>query len=342
VLFEQLLPDLARIAVGVEQAIARHWLEARGALGDGAAEEADPFTLWLAADRMTESFEAADLRAAVPLLRRAASADPGFARPLASLASIELSEPMSSFVDAAELPSFNNALQLAKSAVRIDPWDARCRIMLAWVYMRKRLFRQAEAEFQQALTLGSQDPLVLIAAAEGLGHLGKPEVGVRHGERALAIHPAPPDYFHSYLAATYAVAGAYERALEHSFSSALTVPEYIALRAVLLAETGRPEQARAAAAEFIQRVAEGWPGDRRFDPRSALRWLGSILLTQDQRWRDWFVRSVARIIGVPMERVAPVAGVAGGDRLSLVVDAAAPGLLLPSRSLRLSWLSDSP
>jgi DNA-binding SARP family transcriptional activator len=300
--FERLRPDLARMAVTIEQAIARHWLEGRGAPRNGAADGLDPYTLWLTADRLTESFEADDLAAAIPLLRRAAAADPGFARPLASLASIELSQPMASFVEVSELPSFNSALSLAKSAVRIDPWDPRCRIMLAWVYMRKRLFRQAEAEFQQALGLGGQDPLVLIAAAEGLGHLGKPEVGIRLGERALAIHPAPPDYFHSYLAATYAAAGAYERALEHSYSSALTVPEYIALRAVLLAETGRREQARAAAAEFLQRAEAGWSGHRRFDPRAALTWLGSILLTEDQRRRESFVGSVSALIGLPQER----------------------------------------
>jgi DNA-binding SARP family transcriptional activator len=342
--FEGLRPDLARMAVTIEQAIARHWLDGRGGLRAGAVGEADPYTLWLTADRLTESFEADDFRAAIPLLRQAAAADPGFARPLASLASIELSQPMASFVEVSELPSFNGALSLAKSAVRIDPWDPRCRIMLAWVYMRKRLFRQAEAEFQQALTLGDQDPLVLIAAAEGLAHLGKPEVGIRLGERALAIHPAPPDYFHSYLAATYAAAGAHERALEHSFSSALTVPEYIALRAVLLAETGRRDQARAAAAEFLQRAEAGWSGHRRFDARAALTWLASILLTEDQRRRESFVGSVSALAGVPLERPPVLLPTAAAPlpRSFAIGEVASRQLLVAPRDFRYSPLSGSP
>ncbi|MFO1057826.1 MAG: BTAD domain-containing putative transcriptional regulator [Dongiaceae bacterium] len=342
--FERLRPELARMAVSVEQAIVRHWLEDRGGLRAGAAGVADPYTLWLAADRLTESFEADDLRAAVPLLRQAAATDPGFARPLASLASIELSQPMASFVEVSELPSFNGALGLAKSAVRIDPWDPRCRIMLAWVYMRKRLFRQAEAEFRQALALGGQDPLVLIAAGEGMAHLGKPEVGIGLGERALAIHPAPPDYFHSYLAATYAAAGAHDRALEHSFSSALTVPEYIALRAVLLAETGRREQARAAAAEFLQRAEAGWSGHRRFDPRAALTWLGSILLTEDQRRRESFVRSVSELIGVVPDHPQGIvpASAAPPARSFAIGEVASRGPLIAPRDLRFSTISGSP
>jgi ribosomal protein S12 methylthiotransferase accessory factor len=112
--------------------------------------------------------------------------DPGFARPVASLASIQLSLPMIEGAASLAPNVFDEALVLAKKAVNIDPWDPKCRIILAWAYMRKSMYAQGTREFEKALTLTRGDPGVLAAAAEGLSYLGETMRAIGYGERAGA------------------------------------------------------------------------------------------------------------------------------------------------------------
>ena len=136
----------------------------------GAAAEA--YDLWLAGDRMVETFSSEAFDAAIPLLNRAAAADPGFARPLSGLASIELSRQQLVPGSRCDPETFAHATKLARDAIAIDPWDSHGHIIAAWAYLRQRMPEQARRHFKQARALNPDDPMTLIACAEGLAHLG--------------------------------------------------------------------------------------------------------------------------------------------------------------------------
>ncbi len=291
--------EIARMAFEVEFAIGRDRMADQAAGGSGnEARAPDPYALWLEGDRLTDSFDAEDLKRAIPIFEAAAAADPGFARPVASLASIALSLPMIEGNAALAANAFDEALALAKKAVNIDPWDPKCRIILAWAYMRKSMYAQGTREFEKALTLTQDDPGVLVAAAEGLSYLGETTRAVGYGERALALHPVAPDYYHHYLAVSYAAAGAYERALEQCQSAPMGIPEHAALRAVILNEMGKKNEARAAATEFISRAEGSWTGHDPFQPTMALEWYGQILVVADSRRRQRYTTQIARLLSL--------------------------------------------
>jgi tetratricopeptide (TPR) repeat protein len=293
--------EIARMAFEVELAIGRDRLADHAAFGaEGRAP--DPFALWLEGDRLTDSFDAEDLKRAIPIFEAAAAADPTFARPVASLASIKLSLPM---IEGTSLApnAFDDALVLAKKAVNIDPWDPKCRIILAWAYMRKSMYAQGTREFEKALTLTRDDPGVLVAAAEGLSYLGETTRAIGYGTRALALHPAAPDYYHHYLAVSYSAAGAYQRALEHCQSAPMGIPEHAALRAVILNEMGSKNEARAAATEFISRAEGSWTGHDPFEPTKALEWYGQILVVADSHRRQRYTTQIARLLSLTSYRL---------------------------------------
>jgi tetratricopeptide (TPR) repeat protein len=258
-------------------------------------EAAEAYDLWLAGDRMVETFSSEAFDAAIPLLNRAASADPGFARPLSGLASIELSRQQLVPGSRCDPETFAHATKLARDAIAIDPWDSHGHVIAAWAYLRQRMPEQARRHFEQGRALNPDDPMTLIACAEGLAHLGSIDDAIRCGERALEIHPAPPPYFYWYLAVACTHAGAYERALTLTRLGPDTVPELVAWRAVALASSGRAVEARTAGEEFFRRLGRSWGGEEPFTRERALHWLDEVVLIPDEDRRRQFVDAVARI-----------------------------------------------
>lgn len=289
------VPDLAAVLPGLASFAHRVEHVVRTARIPQLGEAAEAYDLWLAGDRMVETFSSEAFDAAIPLLNRAASADPGFARPLSGLASIELSRQQLVPGSRCDPETFAHATRLARDAIAIDPWDSHGHIIAAWAYLRQRMPEQARRHFEQGRALNPDDPMTLIACAEGLAHLGSIDDAIRCGERALAIHPAPPPYFYWYLAVACTHAGAYERALTLSRLGPDTVPELVAWRAVALASSGRAVEARATGEEFFRRLGRSWGGQEPFARDRALRWLDEVVLIPDEARRRQFVDAVSRI-----------------------------------------------
>ncbi|WP_164548725.1 BTAD domain-containing putative transcriptional regulator [Mesorhizobium sp. M7D.F.Ca.US.005.01.1.1] len=292
------LADLDRIVSHVEYAIATDHRQA-------AKELEDAYSLWLNADQLTESFRPADLASAVSMLHRAAALDSGFSRPIAGLASIQLSYPMANPGNEATPQSFSEALALAKNAVAIDPWDARNHGVLGWAYYRTGLYTQGEREFRRAVELDPCDPLVLIAASEGLAYSGDANAAVKYAERAFLLHPAAPDFFHCFGLQAFAILGAYERALFHgSALRSFGLAEPLAWNAFALAKSARHDEARASTVAFLQVVENHWGGACNFSPAAALKWLDQIILVADRHRREEFLACIATLLtevtGSPM------------------------------------------
>lgn len=296
------LADLDRIVSHVEYAIATDHLQAGKKLDDA-------YSIWLDADRLTESFRSRDLDGAVSMLRRAAALDPGFSRPIAGLASIQLCQPMANPSSEVTSLSFSEALALAKNAVAIDPWDARNRGVLGWAYYRMGLYTQGEKEFRRAVELDPYDPAVLISASEGLACYGDGNAAVTYAERAFHLHPATPDFFHFFGLQAFAMAGAYERALDHGSALwSFGLAEPLAWNAFALTKSARHDEAHTSAIAFLKIVEKRWEGGC-FSPVAAMQWLDQITLVSDRHRREEFLTCLAKLIseitGCPLQGLLP-------------------------------------
>ena len=280
--------EAERVAFAVEHAIG---MQRRPSVAD----EPDAYGLWLAGDRLQDTFQAENLDAAVLLFKRAAAADPLFAKPIAGLASIELSLPMVRPTASSHEEHTERGLRLVKQAIALDPWDAPARVVLAWAYLKKRLPRFALVEFHKALALNPQDPDVLIACAEGLSYLGDTNTSMRSGEKALMVHGAPPDYYHYYLSVAYAHAGALDLAADHNLAVSATFPEQLAWRTMILHRLGRPKEARAAMDLLVSHLGDKMEGGQGFDRSSLFCWLNETILIPDHGKRDEFVATISEL-----------------------------------------------
>ncbi|MGB6209705.1 hypothetical protein, partial [Mycobacterium sp.] len=111
---------------------------------------------------------------------------------------------------------------------------------------------------------------------------------------ALRMHPSPPDYYHPYLSIAYASVGAYERALAHSLSIPVALPEQFAWRALAYSGLGRDAEARTEMQRLLAHAEKRWVGSQAFHPDAAVTWLETTLLVVDPSKR----RSIMEVLSV--------------------------------------------
>ena len=86
---------------------------------------------------------------------------------------------------------------LARTAIRLDPYDANGHILLAWALGTLGKNAEALAETNRALELNPSSADILNTAADSMSFLGKPEEGAEMCDRSFRLNPTPPDWYYS-------------------------------------------------------------------------------------------------------------------------------------------------
>ena len=160
--------------------------------------------------------------------------------------------------------SITLAERAARHALTIDDpgANAHAHALLSRIHSVRGEFEQALAEADRATALNPSDTFIAEARAETLLMLGRTDEAIVLAERALPLDPAgrySPNKHHLTLA--YFVAGRYAQALaacEAALANYPGIPFLHAMRASILAQTGRIEEARHSAAE-VRRLQPNFP-----------------------------------------------------------------------------------
>lgn len=166
----------------------------------------------------------------------------------------------------------DEALELAKAAVRLDPMDSRTQLCLAWSHILKGHFTQAAFYYDMALQMNENDPWTLTSCAMGLAYCDEKSRARQIADHALevAIGGAPIHWSYQmcirFLDGDYAGATV---AAERAEGSAFFVPAW---KAAALAHLGDDEAARQSIEAFYESVAANWSGPVPVSPRSVLDW----------------------------------------------------------------------
>jgi tetratricopeptide (TPR) repeat protein len=149
------------------------------------------------------------------------------------------------------------ALDLAKSAVELNPSDPAPHVLLAQVHQFRREFDAASREADEALSLGPNDAITL-------GNLGSMLRWAHRGEEALDVlqqavrlDPFHPASYLEWLADSYWLVGDSVQCVEMAERGVALDPNFVALHVNLAqcyAALGREEEARAATAEILRIV----------------------------------------------------------------------------------------
>jgi TolB-like protein/DNA-binding winged helix-turn-helix (wHTH) protein/Tfp pilus assembly protein PilF len=147
----------------------------------------------------------------------------------------------------------------ARKAIALDPNNAMCHMFLGMVLSQEKKFVEASAMLRRARELDPLFPLMFANSANAALTAGEPQEAVEFASQAIAINP---EFWVGYLHLGRAqrALGNYDAALE-AFSTAEKLSgdsssRAMALRADLLVELGREDEARDVLARLLTRSAE--------------------------------------------------------------------------------------
>ncbi|PDT26824.1 adenylate cyclase [Rhizobium sp. L9] len=143
------------------------------------------------------------------------------------------------------------ALQLARKAVAIDPNDAGCRWVLAYLLAYERNFAEADAQFAKAIELDPNEADTFAALSDITILAGRIEEGLEHVRKAFRLNPFPAGWYYLALGQAQYAAGQYEAAVETLHHHETYRTSSRRFLAASLAQLGRLDEARAETALFL-------------------------------------------------------------------------------------------
>ncbi|MGB3388581.1 MAG: winged helix-turn-helix domain-containing tetratricopeptide repeat protein [Pseudaminobacter sp.] len=143
------------------------------------------------------------------------------------------------------------ALELARKAVAIDPNDAGCRWVLAYLLAYERSFAEADAEFARAIELDPNEADAWAALSDIAVLAGRVGEGLEHIRKAFRLNPFPASWYYLTLGQAQYAAGDYEAAVETLRRDETYRTSSRRFLAASLAQLGRLEEARAEVELFL-------------------------------------------------------------------------------------------
>ncbi|MBY5552245.1 adenylate cyclase [Rhizobium leguminosarum] len=183
------------------------------------------------------------------MLTRAISLDPDYAEPYRWLAINHWMGEVHS--GGPTEPTRKTALQLARKAVAIDPNDAGCRWILAYLLAYECSFAEADAEFAKAIELDPNEADTFAALSDIAVLAGRVGEGLEHIAKAFRLNPFPARWYYLTLGQAQYAAGQYEAAIETLRRDETYRTSSRRFLAASLAQLGRLEEARAEVELFL-------------------------------------------------------------------------------------------
>ncbi len=143
------------------------------------------------------------------------------------------------------------ALELARKAVAIDPNDAGCRWVLAYLLAYAKNFAEADPEFAHAIALDPNEADAWAALSDITVLAGRVEQGLEHVAKAFRLNPYPPSWYFLTLGQAQYADGDYEAAVETLRRDETYRTSSRRFLAASLAQLGRLDEARAEVELFL-------------------------------------------------------------------------------------------
>lgn len=148
-------------------------------------------------------------------------------------------------------PARKIALDLARKAVALDPGDAGCRWVLAYLLAYDKSFAEADAEFARAIELDPNEADTWAALSDIAILAGRVEEGLDHIRKAFRLNPFPASWYCLTLGQAQYASRDYEGALETLLRDETYPTSSRRFLAASLAQLGRLDEARAEAELFL-------------------------------------------------------------------------------------------
>lgn len=265
----------------------------------------DVYDRWLRGQSLMTKFDPASWRRAVAIFRGAMREDPAFSPSYSSLVQMNNIEHFVHPGLFRDLGKARATLELAKTAVQLDPIDSRAHLCCGWSYAMALREAEAAPHMELACELNDNDPWTLLSSAHYSAFCGSIEQAQRRASQSLALSPAPSYLEWSYHGIIRFLIGDYAGAIEASDRGNGVGKAQPAWRAAALYYTGQVDLAREEARRFLNGIRSFWLGTVAPSDEAITRWvLQAHPIGVAERWEA--LRDGLRGAGLPVEGIAPL------------------------------------
>jgi DNA-binding SARP family transcriptional activator/TolB-like protein len=260
---------------------------------------------WLRGQNLMSKFDPESWQRAVSIFLDAIREDPTFSPCYSSLVQMNNVEHFVHPGLVRDLDKARATLELAKTAVQLDPVDSRAHLCCGWSHAMALREAEAAPHMDLACELNDNDPWTLLSSAAYYGFCGSIEQAQLRASQSLALSLAPSYLEWSYHGIIRFLCGDYAGAVEafdHAQGVLKTTPAW---RAAALFQLGRPAQAREEAQRFLNGIRSFWVGTSVPTDEAITRWLlQAHPISVPSRWEA--LRDGLRGAGLPVEGITRV------------------------------------
>ena len=257
---------------------------------------------WLRGQNLMMKFDPQSWQRAVTIFRDAIRENPGFSPCYSSLVQMNNIEHFVHPGVFRDLGKARATLELAKTAVQLDPVDSRAHLCCGWSYALALREAEAEPHMELACELNDNDPWTLLSCAHYSAFCGSIEQARLRADQSLALSPAPSYLEWTYHGITRFMCGDYAGALAACDRVRDIVQILPAWRAAALFHLGQPAMAREEAQRFVNGIRSFWVGSSAPTDEAVVRWvLQAFPISVSARWKA--LRDGLRGAGLPVEGI---------------------------------------
>jgi tetratricopeptide (TPR) repeat protein len=257
---------------------------------------------WLRGQNLMSKFDPESWRRAVAIFRDAIRDNPGFSPCYSSLVQMNNIEHLVHPGVFRDLDKAKATLELAKTAVQLDPVDSRAHLCCGWSYMMALREAEAAPHMQLACELNDNDPWTLLSSAHYSAICGSIEDARVRAERSLAMSPAPSYLEWAYHGTVRFFCGDYEGTIE-ACDRAQGINKILpAWRAAALFQLGERVPAQQEIQRFVNGLRSFWVGSSPPTDEEAARWvMQAHPISVKERWEA--LRQSLRGGGLPVDGI---------------------------------------
>ncbi len=267
---------------------------------NGPSLPAQLYDQWLRGQSLILNFSPQNWQEASTIFRAVIDEAPRFAPAYSSLVQLGNTAHIAQPGVFRTKPKHDENLNLAKTAVALDPIDSRAQLCLAWAYAFSGRYDLAKMHFDLAIDLNDHDPWTLISAGQGHAFLGDKDRAKPLCDKALDSTMLPNQSHWGYHAGVRFFRGDYAGALDAAKRSGDSLVNNGAWRAASYYHLGHKDRAREEATLCLNHVRERWHSDTTPTDSDIASWI--LQLFPIRHKTDWQrLKSGLGGAGIPVE-----------------------------------------